>query len=116
MTARPNGEFRSWWLTGVDAHPALIAAAAEAGVTLLAGTDSLPHGRIADEVRALAGAGVPRHQALGAASWEARAYLGLPGLEPQAPADAVIYAADPRHDLRQLDHPLAVILRGRRIR
>jgi len=116
MAARPAGEFRSWWLTGVDAHPALIAAAAEAGVTLLAGTDSLPHGRIADEVRALAGAGVPRHQALGAASWEARAYLGLPGLEPQAPADAVVYEADPRQDLRQLDHPRAVILRGRRIR
>jgi hypothetical protein len=116
VTARPESEFRSWYLAGVAAHPALIAAAAEAGVTLLAGTDSLPHGRIAAEVRALAGAGVPAHEALGAASWTARAYLGLPGLESGAPADAVVYAADPRTDLDQLDHPLAVILRGRRIR
>jgi len=116
VTARPESEFRSWYLAGVAAHPALIAAAAEAGVTLLAGTDSLPHGRIAVEVRALAAAGVPAHEALGAASWTARAYLGLPGLEVGAPADAVVYAADPRTDLDQLDHPLAVILRGRRIR
>lgn len=116
VTARPESEFRSWYLAGVAAHPALIAAAAEAGVTLLAGTDSVPHGRIATEIRALADAGVPPHEALGAASWTARAYLGLPGLEPGAPADAVIYAADPRTDLNQLDHPLAVVLRGRRVR
>ncbi|RSM54084.1 amidohydrolase [Actinoplanes sp. ATCC 53533] len=116
VTARPESEKRSWFLAGVAAHPGLVAVAAEAGVTLLAGTDSLPHGRIAAEVRALAGAGVPAHEALGAASWTARAYLGLPGLEPGAPADAVVYAADPRTDLDQLDHPLAVILRGRRIR
>jgi imidazolonepropionase-like amidohydrolase len=116
VTARPASEFRSWWLAGVAAHPATVAAAAEAGVTLLAGTDSLPHGRIADEVRALAGAGVCAHDAIGAASWTARAYLGLPGLAAGAPADAVVYAEDPRADLGQLDHPLAVILRGRRIR
>ena len=116
VTARPESAFRSWYLAGVAAHPATIAAAAEAGVTLLAGTDSLPHGRISTEVRALAGAGVPAHEALGAASWTARAYLGLPGLEAGAPADAVIYAEDPRQDLDQLDHPLAVILRGRRVR
>ena len=39
----------------------------------------------------------------------------LPGLEPGALADAVVYAADPRTDLHQLDHPLVVILRGRRV-
>jgi imidazolonepropionase-like amidohydrolase len=116
VTARPDSEFRSWYLAGVAAHPATIAAAAEAGVTLLAGTDSLPHGRIATEIRALAAAGVPPHEALGAGSWTARSFLGLPGLEPGAPADAVVYAADPRTDPDQLDHPLAVILRGRRVR
>jgi imidazolonepropionase-like amidohydrolase len=112
---RPDGPFRTWYLTGAAAHPALTAAAAEAGVRLLAGTDSRPHGRVATEVRAMAAAGVPAHDALGAASWAARAYLGLPGLVPGAPADAVVYADDPRTDLAALDHPSAVILRGTRM-
>ena len=94
-------------------HAQLCAAAAEAGVTTLAGTDSRPHGRVADEIRALAAAGVRTHDALAAGSWAARAYLGLPGLVQGAPADAVVYDADPLTDLGQLDHPRAVILRGR---
>jgi imidazolonepropionase-like amidohydrolase len=93
----------------------LTAAAAEAGVTILAGTDSRPHGRVASEIRALA-AGVPAHDALAAGSWAARAYLGLPGLAEGAPADAVVYDSDPRADLGQLDHPRAVILRGQLVR
>jgi imidazolonepropionase-like amidohydrolase len=109
---RPDGPGKRWYVAGADAHPALTAAAAEAGVTLLAGTDSRPLGRVADEVRALAAAGVPAHEALAAASWSARAYLGLAGLVAGAPADAVVYAEDPRTDLAQLDHPQAVILRG----
>jgi imidazolonepropionase-like amidohydrolase len=104
---------KSWYLGGASVHGRLAAQAAEAGVTLLAGTDSRPHGRIADEVRALASAGVPAHDAIAAASWAARSYLGLPGLEPGAPADAVIYDSDPRANLGQLDKPRAVILRGR---
>ena len=54
------------------------------------------------------------HEALAAASWAARSYLGLPGLVAGAPADAVIFDADPRTDLAQLDRPRAVIVRGRR--
>ena len=111
---RPDSPRKRWYVDGASAHPALTAAAAEAGVTLLAGTDSRPLGRLADEVRALAAAGVPAHHALAAASWSARAYLGLPSLVAGAPADAVVYAEDPRTDLAQLDHPKAVILRGRR--
>ncbi|MEE6308405.1 amidohydrolase family protein [Plantactinospora veratri] len=107
---------RRWGWSGALAHGPLVAAAAEAGVTLLAGTDSRPHGRIADEVRALVAAGVPPHVALGAASWTARDYLGLPGLVPGAPADAVVYPDDPRDDLDRLDHPSAVLLRGRLVR
>src|SRR5215469_13609871 len=42
-----------WFLAGAAAHGPLAAAAAEAGVTLLAGTDSRPCGRVADEIRAL---------------------------------------------------------------
>ncbi|MFE2752197.1 amidohydrolase family protein [Actinosynnema sp. NPDC059335] len=113
---RPDSPGKRWFLRGAESHAALVAAAAEAGVRVLAGTDSVPHGRILDEVRALAGAGLRPHAALAAASWDARAYLGLPGLQPGAPADAVVYAEDPRTDLDQLAHPTAVILRGRRVR
>jgi len=110
---RPDSPRRQWYLDGATAHPPLVAAAAEAGVTILAGTDSRPHGRIADEIRALAEAGLTPHAAIAAASWAARAYLGLPGLAPGAPADAVVYETDPRSDLALLDSPKAVILRGR---
>ena len=56
---------------------------------------------------------MPAEAALGAGSWSARAYLGLGGLEPGAPADAVVYDTDPRADLGVLDSPRAAILRGR---
>jgi imidazolonepropionase-like amidohydrolase len=109
----PDSPRRRWFLAGAEVHGQLAAAAAEAGVVVLAGTDSRPLGRVADEVRALAAAGVPANDALAAASWAARAYLGLPGLVVGAPADVVVYAEDPRSDLVQLDHPTAVVLRGR---
>jgi imidazolonepropionase-like amidohydrolase len=112
VAARPDSDRKRWYLAGAGAHPGLVRAAAEAGVTLLAGTDSRPHGRIADEIRALAGAGVPAVDALAAGSWVGRAFLGLESLVDGAPADAVVYDADPRSDLRQLDAPRAVILRG----
>jgi imidazolonepropionase-like amidohydrolase len=71
---------------------------------------------VADEIRALAAAGLSPHQALAAGSWAARAYLGLDlggSLTPGSRADAVVYDADPRTDLALLDAPRAVILRGR---
>jgi imidazolonepropionase-like amidohydrolase len=103
-------------VAGASAHGPLAAAAVEAGVTVLAGTDSRPHGGIVGEIRALVAAGVSPHEAIAAASWMARSFLGLPGLVPGAPADAVVYDADPRDDLGQLDKPRAVIVRGRRLR
>ena len=109
---RPDGPRKQWYLAGATVHGQLAAAAAEAGVTLLAGTDSRPCGRVIDEIRALAGAGVPAHQAIGAGSWAARSYLGITGLGEGAPADAVVYDADPRRDLGQLAAPRAVVLRG----
>jgi imidazolonepropionase-like amidohydrolase len=110
---RQESPRRDWYIRGATAHPMLVAKAAEAGVTILAGTDSRPHGRVADEIRALAGAGLSAHQAIAAGSWAARDYLGLPGLVPGASADAVVYDADPRTDLSELGRPRAVILRGR---
>ena len=81
-------------------------------MTILAGTDSRPCGRVADEIRALAAAGMSPHQAIGAAFWAARFYLGLGGLAEGAPAGAAIYDANPRRDLSQLEAPRAVALRG----
>jgi imidazolonepropionase-like amidohydrolase len=113
---QPDSERRTWYLTGMRAHPALVVAAFEAGVTVLAGTDSHPMGRIIDEVEAMVAGGVSPTDAIGAASWRAREFLGFGGLVDGAPADAVVYAADPRQDVRQLVAPRAVILRGRRVR
>lgn len=93
-----------------------VAEAYEAGVAVFAGTDaggSVPHGLVADEVIALHAAGLPATDALGAVSWRARRWLGRPGLEEGAPADLVVYPADPRTDLGVLRHPQRVILRGR---
>lgn len=117
VAAKPDGPRKDWFVGGVHALRSLVTAASEAGVRILAGTDAVPHHRraVLDEIHALS-ARIGPHEALAAASWHARAFLGLPGLEPGAPADAVVYAEDPRLDLDQLAHPVAVILRGRRVR
>jgi imidazolonepropionase-like amidohydrolase len=93
-----------------------VAAAREAGVPVYAGTDAgsmVAHGRIADEVDALKGAGMSPTDALGAASWDARRWLGRPGLEHGAPADLLCFADDPRGGAAVLSRPDVVILRGR---
>ena len=106
LAEHPGPEpMRSWKASGWARHPGLVRAAYEAGVTVLAGTDSLggpdaPHGRIAQEIGWLARAGVPAEAALGGGSWIARRWLGLPGLEEGAPADVVAYRADPRRSWR----------------
>jgi imidazolonepropionase-like amidohydrolase len=95
---------------------AVVRAAFEAGVPVFAGTDAgggIDHGRIADEVRALHAAGLPAEAAVAAASWSARSWLGLPCIEEGAPADLVVYDADPRADLGTLARPRHVVLRGR---
>ena len=94
---------------------AVVRAAYEAGVPVFAGTDAgggIDHGVIADEVRALHAAGLPAEAALAAASWAAREWLGLPGIEEGAPADLVVYETDPRVDLDSLQRPQRMVLRG----
>ncbi|MEZ0089412.1 amidohydrolase family protein [Streptacidiphilus sp. EB129] len=94
---------------------ATVAAAYDAGVPVFVGTDaggSLPHGLVAAEVAELVRAGIPPIAALSAASWGARAWLGRPGLDEGASADLVVYAEDPRADVRVLADPRAVVLRG----
>ena len=93
-----------------------IGAAHEAGVPIYAGTDAggvLPHGLIADEVLELATYGLSAEEALGAASWRAREWLGLSGtLEEGSEADFVVYATDPLEDLAILRTPRRIVLRG----
>lgn len=110
--AEPEGETRRFFLDGLNRLPWLAGQAHAAGVTVLAGTDSEPHGRIAEEIRRLAG-GMPAEAALAAGCWDARQFLGLPpGLTDGSRANVVAYPADPRADLAVLDHPAAVIIGG----
>ncbi|MDX1884966.1 amidohydrolase family protein [Mycolicibacterium sp. 120270] len=95
---------------------ARIAAAHDAGVPIFAGTDAgsmVAHGRIGDEVDALKRIGMTPTEALGAASWTARSWLGRPSLEHGAPADLVCYAEDPRTGAAVINDPDVVVLRGR---
>jgi imidazolonepropionase-like amidohydrolase len=92
-----------------------IRSAYEAGVPIYTGTDaggSLPHGLVRDEIRALIGAGIPQPEVIAQASWRAREWLGLPGLDEGAPADLVVYDTDPRVDLAAVLSPRRMILRG----
>jgi imidazolonepropionase-like amidohydrolase len=92
-----------------------IRRAWEAGVPVYVGTDaggSLPHGLVRDEIRALVGAGIPQPEVIAQASWRAREWLGLPGLDEGAPADLVVFATDPRRDLAAIYSPRRMLLRG----
>lgn len=113
MYARERGARRDDWVAGWEGMLRNVRAAHEAGVTVLAGTDSFPCGTVATEASWLIRAGLPSEAALGAASWTARSWLGLPGLADGAPADVIAYATDPTRDPRVLAHPTRIILRGR---
>ena len=94
----------------------VIMSAYEAGVPIYAGTDAggvLPHGGIAGEVLELAAYGFAPEDALGAASWRAREWLGWNAtLEEGATADFVVYDRNPLEDLSVLRTPARVVLRG----
>jgi imidazolonepropionase-like amidohydrolase len=109
---------RSKLAVAIEYHPRLVKIAAESGVRLLAGTDAgmVPHGLIAKEIRALMHSGMDAIAAIGAGSWDARRYLGLPGLEEGGPADITAYARDPREDPTVLDDPALIVLAGQPVR
>jgi len=108
---------REWMRAAIDEQPATVARAHAAGVTVLAGTDAGqgPHGAIVDQITMLAEAGLPATAAIGAGSWAARRWLGLACLEPGAPADLVLYDADPRADLDVLRRPALIAMDGQLI-
>ena len=87
----------------------------EAGAKVYVGTDaggSLPHGLVRDEITALVGAGLPLPDVIAQASWEAREWLGRPGLVEGAVADFIVFDADPRRDLSTIYSPRRIVLRG----
>lgn len=92
-----------------------VGAAIEAGIPIYAGSDAgggIRHGRLVDEIAALRTVGLTGTQAVGAASWAARDWLGAPGLAPGAPADLLVTRTDPRLDPDALQHPALLLLRG----
>lgn len=93
-----------------------VASAIEAGIPVYAGTDAgggIQHGRIVDEIEALHRVGMSALDAIGAASWRAREWLGFPSLVEGAAADIVVYDEDPRTNLATLRSPRMIMLRGR---
>ena len=117
--SRPARSSPTYYEHMIDLHErryATIADARDAGIPVYVGTDaggSLPHGLVATEVAHLAHAGFTTTEALSAACWGARTWLGWPGLEEGEEADLVVYADDPREDLAALAGPSLVVLRGR---
>ncbi|HEX5542146.1 MAG TPA: amidohydrolase family protein [Micromonospora sp.] len=103
-----------------DGFPDVVAAAYEAGVRIYVGTDAgggISHGLAAREMMLLhERAGMSREDVLRAASWGAREWLGFPGLVEGGLADLVVYEVDPRTDLRVVQAPSRIILRGRIVR
>ncbi|OLE28603.1 MAG: hypothetical protein AUG49_01855 [Catenulispora sp. 13_1_20CM_3_70_7] len=93
-----------------------VGAVVDAGIPIYAGSDAgggIQHGRIVDEIVALRTAGLTGAQALAAASWAARDWLGVSGLVPGAPADLLVTRTDPRLEPDTLRHPQLLMLRGR---
>jgi imidazolonepropionase-like amidohydrolase len=97
-------------------HPAIVAAAYEAGVPIYVGTDAggtLAHGlAVSEMIRLHERAGMSTVDVLAAGSYGARAWLGVPGLVEGGPADLVVYERDPRADLTALLDPRLIVLRG----
>ncbi|MEV4542446.1 amidohydrolase family protein [Micromonospora echinaurantiaca] len=103
-----------------DRFPEVVRSAYEAGVPIYVGTDAgggIDHGLAAEEMLLLhERAGMPAVDVLAAASWGARDWLGFPGLVEGGLADLVVYAEDPRADLRVVRTPSRIVLRGRPVR
>lgn len=104
-------ELQLWYREGLAAHAELARRAADAGVTVLAGTD-LPVGHLVDEIEWLIGTGLPVERAIGAASWTAREVLGFPCLREGERADLLWTQTDPREEVGTLRDPDLVVLDG----
>ncbi|MGW6930486.1 amidohydrolase family protein [Lentzea sp. NPDC054927] len=112
LTSSGDARLREWIVAGWEHAFPTVRAAHEAGVTVLAGTDNKPCGDVAGEISWLIKAGMPVEAAVGAGSWTAREWLGLPGLVDGGLADVVAYDADPTEDPSVLTRPCRIVLRG----
>ncbi|MFL5562067.1 MAG: amidohydrolase family protein [Gemmatimonadaceae bacterium] len=101
---------------------ALVAALAEAGVPLVAGTDAPYSAAVAgvslhEELQLLVGSGLSPYAALHAATADAARCLGHEGefgvVHAGARGDLLLLASDPLLDITALDNPLGVVVRGR---
>ena len=99
-----------------------LSLAARNRVPIVFGTDGgvLPHGRNAEELRALVNAGLSSLEAIRAATVNAaRAFRiqdSLGTIEPGKVADLIAVAGDPLADIGTLDRPVLVLSRGRIVR
>lgn len=87
----------------------------DSGVQLLPGTDAggyQEHGCLVEELKLWECAGMSVSDIIDTVTWKARVALGAPTLSDGAPADFVVYEADPRQDLSVLARPSAVVLGG----
>ncbi len=92
----------------------LLPLAVGLGVTVMTGTDVF--GTIPQEVDLMTRLGLAPRDALAAATTAARSYLGFGALGDGEPADLISFDDDPRDDPAVLAHPVAVLVRGRRVR
>lgn len=119
LAAGGRGRFPRWADHMLRLHTRrydTVRAAYDAGIPVYTGTDaggSLAHGLVGQEVGELVAAGIPAADAVSAATWGAREWLARPGLTEGAPADLVVYDADPLADVRVLTAPRRIVLRGR---
>jgi imidazolonepropionase-like amidohydrolase len=99
----------------VDAIERQLPQAAEAGVTLLCGSDgAIDHGKIGLEVLAFIDAGLTPERAIRAATVDAWKYLGLgEPLAENSVADFVAYDSDPLANPQALLNPLLVVRNGK---
>lgn len=93
----------------------LLPLASALGVTILAGSDTVPPADFWREIAHLHRYGLEPETALAAATTAARAYLGLHDLGEGSPADLVLYDADPRNDPEILSRPSLVMVDGQMV-
>jgi imidazolonepropionase-like amidohydrolase len=115
-TVLPSGEEHDLYSPAGDDAPdderARASARAELEPGVLTDAGMVPHGMVSSEIGLLHESGIPAAAALAAGSWDARSFLGLPGIEEGAPADLVGFARDPREELAVLSEPALVVLDG----
>lgn len=99
---------------GLENVAELLAAAPDAGVTVLAGTDIVvPHGAVATEAMGLGRYGLSNEAVVTAVTDGAYEYLGSDHrFEPGGHADVLFFDADPRDDLSVLARPVFGLRNG----